>query len=55
MMMNKNRSDQKRGTRSQINQKTIHREDQKLRENSKTGKKSWSSSQIYHYQEITGR
>ena len=38
MAMNKNRSDQKREVRSQIYQKTTHREHQKLVKNSKQGK-----------------
>jgi len=38
MAMNKNRSDQKKRTRSHIYQKTTHREHQKLREKFKTEK-----------------
>jgi len=55
MTMNKNRSDQKKGERLQIYQKTTHREHQKLREKSKTGKKPRNLWQIHYYREITGR
>ena len=38
LTMNKNKSVQKKGVRSQIYQKTTHKEHQKLREKFKTGK-----------------
>jgi len=53
--MKKSRSDQKKGKRSLIYQKTTHIEHQKLREKLKNREKSWSRSWIHYYREITGR